>query len=713
MHDQSLTVSSSVLSESTDVDGDPITATLVSGPNNGTLSFNSDGTFTYTPTSGFAGPDQFTYEATDGVESSEPAAVNLFVINNAPLAGSVFYSTPANQTLTVSNHGVLVNASDPDGDNISAQLVSGPAHGSLALNADGTFTYIPDSGFVGNDTFSFQAADGIASSSAAAVTITVTGAAPIANDDNYDDGMDQVLSVSAANGVEANDANPQGLQIATALVSGPADGSVTLNSDGSFTYTPDQGFTGPDAFSYELVANGQAVSNVAQANVVVASVQLAMQNSSWIPVNANDDNGAAWQANSGNMIPQVRDFNYLRQLPQNRTDPDLQPMTVTLNGVQNTGFVFFTISQNTATGSVRLWLDNRKSSQIIPFVFYPVNQIPATIYVEGISPSSRTIVGNGAQAAVQPVPNTGITITARYVNNWNPLTWVSGSVSVGVGPVVNWFTVNGGPTPPNPAGGPYAPQVGFGGGVGNITGGYTTGSVNLQTGVATPGAIFSAQVYNANVPGAPFNGNMPAGQQTGALQFIQNETITNGGPGQQNAWTFAQGTGLAPQNWSGALVNGPVLDMAGAARPAPPFYASTLTQSAVPTVQIAGFDNPSANIPTLAAIGLGTRNMMGQWAVPTVTAVAFTFNFTLYLTWQMPAGAGPLNAAPPAGATVIYTLATRTWTVVVLMNSGGVANGIANTIAQGSGVFSPNDFANNHADPIAIGPTANQAARIR
>jgi VCBS repeat-containing protein len=93
------------------------------------------------------------------------------------------YSTNEDVTLTMAAPGVLGNDSDPDGDPLSAILVSSPANGSLSLNADGSFTYTPNPNFNGTDSFTYQANDGSANSNIATVTITVSPVnnAPSAN----------------------------------------------------------------------------------------------------------------------------------------------------------------------------------------------------------------------------------------------------------------------------------------------------------------------------------------------------------------------------------------------------------------------------------------------------------------------------------------------------------------------------------------------------
>jgi len=93
--------------------------------------------------------------------------------NSPPTANDDSYTTEEDTTLSVSVPGVLGNDSDPDGDSLSASVVSGPSHGSLSLNADGSFTYDPDAGYNGSDSFSYEAADGNGGTDQAVVSIEV------------------------------------------------------------------------------------------------------------------------------------------------------------------------------------------------------------------------------------------------------------------------------------------------------------------------------------------------------------------------------------------------------------------------------------------------------------------------------------------------------------------------------------------------------------
>jgi VCBS repeat-containing protein len=100
--------------------------------------------------------------------------LNSTVTNQAPVAAGDAFSTAEDTVLTVAAPGVLGNDSDPDHDTLTAALESGPTHGSLTLNANGSFTYTPADNYTGPDSFTYRASDGTLTSNLAAVTLTVT-----------------------------------------------------------------------------------------------------------------------------------------------------------------------------------------------------------------------------------------------------------------------------------------------------------------------------------------------------------------------------------------------------------------------------------------------------------------------------------------------------------------------------------------------------------
>ncbi|MFQ5518053.1 MAG: Ig-like domain-containing protein, partial [Acidimicrobiia bacterium] len=183
-----------------------------------------------------------------------PAVENAIDVltNQAPTAAGDSYSVLQSATLAEPAPGVLDNDSDPDGDPLAASLVSGPAHGDLTFNGDGSFTYVHDGGPDTADSFQYDVTDGIATSPPATVSISIVEL-PVAVDDPYGTGEGATLQV-AAPGVLGNDTGPGPM---TALLTrGPANGNLTLNGDGSFTYTHDGSETVADSFSYEVESMG-------------------------------------------------------------------------------------------------------------------------------------------------------------------------------------------------------------------------------------------------------------------------------------------------------------------------------------------------------------------------------------------------------------------------------------------------------------------------
>ena len=196
--------------------------------------------------------------------------------NQAPATSNDAWSMSAGATLAVAAPGVLGNDSDADGDPLAAVLASGPASGSLTLNGDGSFSYTPHAGFAGTDSFTYRAFDGALYSDSATVSITVVASVnspPVAGNDSASAPMRKTTSYTpVVIAVLANDSDPDGnLDPASVSIAAAPDkgGTVTVNADGTVSYTPKLKFRGKETFKYTVSDQAGALSNAATVTVNV------------------------------------------------------------------------------------------------------------------------------------------------------------------------------------------------------------------------------------------------------------------------------------------------------------------------------------------------------------------------------------------------------------------------------------------------------------
>jgi surface protein/VCBS repeat-containing protein len=172
------TTQTSVLNNDTDVDNVSLTATIVTQPTNGTLTLNSNGTFSYTHNGSETTTDSFTYKANDGSVDSNLATVTIAIIpvNDAPV--TVNDTITLNEGATVSvlsttQTSVLFNDTDAENNTLTASVVTLPANGTLVLNPNGTFTYTHNGSETTTDSFTYKANDGSLDSNSATVDISI------------------------------------------------------------------------------------------------------------------------------------------------------------------------------------------------------------------------------------------------------------------------------------------------------------------------------------------------------------------------------------------------------------------------------------------------------------------------------------------------------------------------------------------------------------
>ncbi|WDF57682.1 Ig-like domain-containing protein [Flavobacterium sp. KACC 22758] len=273
-----------VLSNDTDVEGDALTAILVTGPSHGTLTLNADGSFTYVHDGSETITDSFTYKANDGNLDSNVVTVEITVnpVNDAPVAVKDEYTVAEDNTVTLTP---LVNDTDVEGDTLSIVSINGTtltgsaqvitvSNGTVNISASGVITFTPSADFNSTTPISFPyvITDGSLTATAnIEITVTAVNDAPVAVKDGYSVNEGGTLTVVTANGVLSNDTDVEGDALTAILVTGPSHGTLTLNADGSFTYVHDGSETITDSFTYKA-NDGNLDSNVVTVEITVNPV---------------------------------------------------------------------------------------------------------------------------------------------------------------------------------------------------------------------------------------------------------------------------------------------------------------------------------------------------------------------------------------------------------------------------------------------------------
>ena len=266
-----------------------VNTTPVTDVSNGTLTLYADGSFDYTPNADYRGPDSFEYEICDpGVPAPvlcDTATVDLTVtpVNDVPVGVGDSYSTDEDVTLNQMAPGVLGNDSGLGDIPLTLTLVATPlpSEGTVSLNNDGSFSFVPEAEYSGTTSFSYTITDSGAlppetPETSAPVTVDLTVNAvndpPVAVTDNYSVDEDTLTPLAiAAPGVLTNDYDVDGDPFSSILISNVSNGTLSLGLDGSFTYMPNSNFNGTDTFTYEICDPSPACSS-ANVTIVVSPI---------------------------------------------------------------------------------------------------------------------------------------------------------------------------------------------------------------------------------------------------------------------------------------------------------------------------------------------------------------------------------------------------------------------------------------------------------
>ena len=270
-------------------------AVSVNTTGGGTVVINPDGSYLYSPATDFTGEDTFTYTVTDDGGNTDTAEVSIEVRDRNIPVDPTDPSTPYNAAPIASDDtftlftdvpllsDVTGNDSDPDGDVITIATPSGQAAttpqtittaegGSVELNTDGSFTYIPPVGFIGQDSFDYSIVDTGGDTDNATVTLNVVADPdPSENDDPHanDDLVIVPVGTPATSNLLNNDIDPNGdpltitqvngvdpsvgpISIVDPITGAPAGSLVVDPVTGEATFTPEPGYTGTVQIPYTI-----------------------------------------------------------------------------------------------------------------------------------------------------------------------------------------------------------------------------------------------------------------------------------------------------------------------------------------------------------------------------------------------------------------------------------------------------------------------------
>ncbi|MGO4913402.1 cadherin-like domain-containing protein, partial [Leeuwenhoekiella sp. W20_SRS_FM14] len=246
----------------------PTTAALTTGTTNGTLVVNANGNFTYTPNADFNGIDSFTYTITDANGQTSTATATI-TITPTPDAVDDLFTTFEDTQVSGNLFDDNGNGTDDLGSlPTTAILETATTNGNVTVNPNGTFTYLPNENFNGTDSFEYTITDTNGQISTATAIVTVIATPDAANDSfttNEDTQVSGNLFVNNGNGID-----DLGTESTTAAIETAAtNGTAVVNTDGTFTYTPNDDFNGIDSFNYTITdTNGQTSTATATITII-------------------------------------------------------------------------------------------------------------------------------------------------------------------------------------------------------------------------------------------------------------------------------------------------------------------------------------------------------------------------------------------------------------------------------------------------------------
>ncbi|MCH2225566.1 MAG: Ig-like domain-containing protein, partial [Crocinitomicaceae bacterium] len=282
----SITVSEDVANVSIDVQlndsdpqGDLLITTIISGPSlGGTLTVSDGDSLIYAPPVNFNGIDTIVYQICDdtGVCDIDTLFVSVDPVNDPPIVDNE--SIVTNEDIPMG--GDLTNGGDFDVDGnllVNTTPIIGPLNGSIVINPNGIFTYSPNINFNGYDTIVVEVCDDGYPLPAICVHDTIFMRVKPRNDKPIVDNESHVIDEDTSVGgdlTDAGDSDPDGtaLDVNVTPISGPLNGSIIIDSDGTYTYTPNADFNGSDIIVVEVCDNGTPLPGLCVNDTIFITV---------------------------------------------------------------------------------------------------------------------------------------------------------------------------------------------------------------------------------------------------------------------------------------------------------------------------------------------------------------------------------------------------------------------------------------------------------
>ncbi|WP_060981415.1 tandem-95 repeat protein [Vibrio splendidus] len=287
--DNSITISNEqLLANSSDVEGEVAIDSVNYTGADGIFTDNGDGTFSFAPNANFDGDVSLDVVVTDedGATTATTASIDVLPINDPPVSGDLAYSIDEDGSITLTQEQLLSQASDVDGDDLTASNLSAGDNATVVDNGDGTFTVTPDANFNGDIDLSFDISDGTESIVANAdLTVNPVNDLPTTSDVYANVDEDNVITITQEQ-LLANAADIEGDDlVASDLTLVGDDATIVDNGDGTFSITPSENFNGYIDVAYSIsdgdtpiAANlGLTVDPVNDAPIVSADVAITIE----------------------------------------------------------------------------------------------------------------------------------------------------------------------------------------------------------------------------------------------------------------------------------------------------------------------------------------------------------------------------------------------------------------------------------------------------